>query len=436
MQKEKQKSCPISVTHNRLKDIHALWHKAALEYQNPDAFRINLNSIIQEMRNITFLLQSEGRIIPRFEKWYEQWQEIMKKDEVLDWIKNARNKIVKQGDLETYSIARVKILTWDEKTLLELKIPPSIPSKSIALYLAKQELKIPEYIYKVCVLEVDRRWSIPDFPNEEILTLLAYVFEFLNKLTEDAHKQCGIKINDCQNYQYFSKLKKELVVKNVRISLGNKKFLNIHIDNFVPTEDIMKKAKKRYKIEHIIRKNKLNGLDPFEDVNFFLKHSKNLLSKDKYHISIIFLYLPGNKNPILFNLSFRDQAEKFLGMREIAKEVEKKSATGFIYIGEIWIATADEASECIKNKIRASEAKNRKEALTLVVAISNGKIKTYVTEFKRGLFGRIKFKPTEIIDSQNLLVDNYFKSIFQVWNWKMEDNNQVEIFDQIRQSAR
>jgi hypothetical protein len=409
-----KKRCPIPITHCRIKDIYELWHKAAKEYQDPESFRINLNAAIQEMRNITFILQSEKKSIPEFESWYSRWQKIMSKDEVLKWLKDARNKIVKQGDLEIHSIAKVKILTWEDIPILELEVPPFIQNEFLAAYFVDKDLGIPSYIREVCVLNIERRWAISEFPNRELLDLLAYGFEFLNKIIDDAHQQCGIKVSNCENYQQFLKLNLPLSTKTFSVSFSDQREMVFHdIPLKKPTKEETEIARRRYQLDNIkIIHNNYEIPDPFKDAEFYLEYAKRLLSKDKHHINIAFLYFPDKRNPRIMRLDFYDQAEKFLVMRHLADEVDRTGATGIIFISEAW--TVD-YKECKDKLIRASQHPKRQEALVLHIATFNGEMRTYSTKFNRGLFNRISFGTTEILD---IKYNNFLEPVIKIWQEK------------------
>lgn len=115
-----EERCPIGGTHTRLQQGHRLWHQMQAEYTNPDAFCANLNATIQALRSVTFIIQKEHDAIPDFEQWYEGWRERMKRDPLMKWLVEARNRIEKEGDPKTYSSARVGVLAgWSD---------PSIPS--------------------------------------------------------------------------------------------------------------------------------------------------------------------------------------------------------------------------------------------------------------------------------------------------------------------
>jgi len=65
--------CPL-LPLTPLAEAHLLWHQALTNYQEPDAFRANLNATIQSLRNVTFALQSEKHSVANFEEWYSKWQ--------------------------------------------------------------------------------------------------------------------------------------------------------------------------------------------------------------------------------------------------------------------------------------------------------------------------------------------------------------------------
>src|SRR5208337_3068875 len=83
-------SCPIPLTHSRLRHAHLLWHQALQNYHNPEAFRANLNATIEALRNVTFVLQNEKHVFLDFDKWYGRWQELLKTDPTAKWLNEAR----------------------------------------------------------------------------------------------------------------------------------------------------------------------------------------------------------------------------------------------------------------------------------------------------------------------------------------------------------
>ncbi len=58
----------------RLREVLKHWKDAASSYHEPEDFRISLNSCIQSLRNVTFILQKQKSEISNFENWYSKWQ--------------------------------------------------------------------------------------------------------------------------------------------------------------------------------------------------------------------------------------------------------------------------------------------------------------------------------------------------------------------------
>ena len=68
-------SCPIPAPHRRLLDAHERWDAVGENYMEPTAFRRNLNQLIPEPRNISWLVQETKESLAGFDYWYPQWQE-------------------------------------------------------------------------------------------------------------------------------------------------------------------------------------------------------------------------------------------------------------------------------------------------------------------------------------------------------------------------
>jgi hypothetical protein len=187
--------CPLPKTHRRFIEAHLLWHQTLDQYQQPELFQANLNATIQALRNITFILQSEKHSFNQFEDWYGPWQERMRADPVLMWLKDARNSVVKQGDLETTSTAIVRLVTWRDDVLIEFSIPPGAPSSLIFRNLPLLELvnntHLPPSDLKSAVIVIERRWSAPGLNGREILEALAQAYGLLSDVVLDAHITLG-----------------------------------------------------------------------------------------------------------------------------------------------------------------------------------------------------------------------------------------------------
>jgi hypothetical protein len=104
----------LSAMLGRLKQVNYLWHQAHDAYFVPNRFRIAAQGFITTSRTVTFIVQSHKNVISGFDAWYESHREQFASDPVMVWAKDARNKIEKQGDLETLSVRSG--LSWSPLT--------------------------------------------------------------------------------------------------------------------------------------------------------------------------------------------------------------------------------------------------------------------------------------------------------------------------------
>lgn len=92
----------------RLKDLAQTLANCASTYFDPDAFRMNVNHFLQTSRTVTFIIQKDKAKIPNFIAWYDA--NVLKKwrgDVVMDWARDSRNIIEKEGDLDLNSTLAV-----------------------------------------------------------------------------------------------------------------------------------------------------------------------------------------------------------------------------------------------------------------------------------------------------------------------------------------
>ena len=102
--------CPLSAVDRRLEDVHRQWHEAERGYFDPESFRVSIQTAIQTLRTVTFIVQSNKRLFINFDPWYQLWQDRLRADPLMSWMVDARNRIEKQGDLDAHSFVRAEIM--------------------------------------------------------------------------------------------------------------------------------------------------------------------------------------------------------------------------------------------------------------------------------------------------------------------------------------
>jgi hypothetical protein len=180
--------CPLAATHSRLSEAHRHFHEAEANYSDPEAFTAYLNSCIQSLRNVTFVLQKSKGLILGFEQWYQPWQNRMRDDPVLRWLVEARNQIVKCGDLETHSVANIAIVDdYSDSQVMQVPFPPTRSLEALSEDLIDRAL-LPAELKRASILRIERRWVASDLPQFELLHVLAHGYTTLAYLIQDAHR--------------------------------------------------------------------------------------------------------------------------------------------------------------------------------------------------------------------------------------------------------
>lgn len=418
--------CPISAAHRRLAEAHLLWHQALTNYQEPDAFRANLNATIQSLRNVTFALQSEKHAVANFEEWYSTWRVRLASEPNAKWLVNARNIVVKQGDLEITSTALLKVLTWKDEVLIESEIPvgADIPAilKSVPFPDLLKAVKIPSTDLKDAALEVERRWSVAELKGREILETLAGVYGLLSDLVLDAHAQVNqlecIPINPAHSdfrsaYHLTGTLECMAMGREQRsqqVKLASGEHYEVVAERSLVSEEDVKHAPKQYEFDDDHRVASWQSSDPVIVAENILERAKQILKEDGNHARMMFIRDgEGSWQQILLNAT--DRTEKHILMRVAASLVERVGADVLIEVGESWMLPETASHELEVYEIQ--NAPSRMEVLQVVVVTREGIRRSYITRLIREASGEVKLNETEKCGDAKSL--HYLVPVFEVW---------------------
>lgn len=406
--------CPLQAVHNRLNAVHEFWHQALNAYPDPDGFRTYLNACIQELRNVTFVLQKNKKLIPGFDSWYGPWQEKMKTDTVLRWSVGARNRIVKEGDLATASTARVAVIKdYGEPPILDVNVPPLQTTEEIATNIAHEA--IPET--EEGLLRVERRWVAENLPDRELLDALAHAYGVLSQLVEDAHAQAGVtgartfvreKDGELRPFtgptEHLAGRLPCMVLtvqhRTVWIDLKTKDILIPTASQLPPQPpEIAKELSERYRVsmDDLVTAERSEGVRGVAE--FFFELARVMLKTDGYHIPMAFLILP-NGDMQQCVIPAASVTEQRLVWTRMAEEVERIGATAVISISETWGAPYD--SEHPNRPPAASPS--RFEGLELAVLSLAGDEFIFVCRFERA-DGGIELGDTEEVSGSAAFLD-------------------------------
>jgi hypothetical protein len=365
------------------------------------------------------MLQSEQAAIPGFGEWYPAWQARMRQDPILAWLKDARNTVVKQGDLETASMARASILAWTEHCFGEVTVPPFAPLVEFALWMGAGLLPhLPAPLRAEAVLVVERRWEVPDLPGHELLDALAQAFGALARLVEEAHQRCGaefelfgVDVNGVRQLPTehlggrYPCMAVTRETRSVRVNLRTGEVYGPTVVTPKQYEEAAgETAARRYKLRDV-KPSASSGVFGFAET--MGEVAKQMLRRDGYLIPTALL-LRGEKLVQLSELRFDDQQEKFLVWQHIADDVRRHGADGLVFIGESWLSRG----EGLARGVRPSEARDREEAIHVFAAKSTGEMRSLMTPFSRGRLRKIKLGKTHEVRE---VAYNFFAPVRAVW---------------------
>ena len=369
----------------RLFDAKSLWHRAGREYFEPNSFRMAINSCIQELRNVTFVLQANKRGIEGFDNWYQPWQEKMRVNQSLKWLVSARNYIVKQGDLDLNSVLRIEVIgsyLAGEIRIFEQDYEPNLTNKEI--FEKTITLGLPEQVFKNSYVKLERRWVDVNHPDHELLDLLsicwASVAELLldapGKNTEDTEKLRTSRLPPCMH--------KDSETRSIWMKVvgGTLMPTEMHVEQVNIGESEKNKVLKRYADSPLLREEQ--DLKTFSQSNLksqcerLFENAKYVLKKDGYHVHLVMIFVDSELAQVI-ELRNNDQADKYRTIRSVASQMEKIGANQFVMISEMWTARFDAGQPYRK----ASEAPGRGEMLTLIAASQAGEGYLFSIPFTR-----------------------------------------------------
>jgi hypothetical protein len=391
------KQCPLQSAEKRLDDCLKLWQAARTNYFDPEGFRLQLNSCIQALRSVTFVLQKSKGQFPLFNKWYTPWQKKMGEDRIMRWLVDSRNTIVKEGDLEAFSEAAVALVNgWNEPPAFITRVEPFLSTEEIALrFLPVHSTSSPQF----GLIRVERRWVDSRLPADEILEALSHCFEMLSQLLRDAHRRLADEKGDstCEWYKRFKDdshllpgcMIKQETDRTVWLRVEDGRFVHMSVSSRPEKKGTAKIVKKRYrKILEECARSPVKAPEGLEaEAKMMFKLAKGVLQTDGYHIPMAFLGYPdGRRTHVAMEMP--DRSSKYLAIRRLADLVKKTGAESVILISEAWVGPAED----IDRKIYPEDSPRCKEALQLIAAAKSGELYQHTILFRKDGDGRVVFE--------------------------------------------
>ena len=419
---ETAEECPIPKTHARLNQCHSMWHEALEAYADPDTFTARLNALVQGLRNVTWVLQKEMAHAEGFEDWYRSHQAAMRADPHMRWLVSARNRIEKQGDLETKSTARVRLIaSWLEGPALEMDVDPTTEAHQLAR--AAQVPGLSARARREGILEVERRWTLEELAEEEILDVLAHCHGVLCRLVSAAHERwnggealCELAADGvCDGHTssaHPSGRVRCMVAgrrsRTVRRDLSTGALVDIELEPIGGPPVSHKEALERY------GPGLTSGYRPkakgvFAIAEIFHVSGRRFIVIDGYLDTVAWILKDGHP---LRQVVMRpeDQRDKYLSIASLAEEVDRLGANEFVFTTEAWeaplVATDDDRVE-----LRPSEREDRTELMVTYALRRGERSRAWASRINRGKAGEIQLQDMTEQEEDPL----FLQPILKVW---------------------
>lgn len=346
------------------------------------------------------------------------------------WLVDARNKIEKQGDLEMHSVAKVRLVAnaWTGPTV-EFDVAPHIGPTEIAM---AAELKgLPSEVRESGLLEVERRWVVPEQPDHEVLDLVAHCYGVLAQLLVDAHARRGIAMQTFGEEDHENRRRRrthptgrlncmliEREQRTARWHLGHEALIELEARQIERSDAEREQIRAHY--DDMNEWPKTSPDAPFEDqAKVWHEWGKRMLIHDGGHRTMAMLF--ADEGVSYLDVTPEDDQSKWAMMSQIAIEVDRVAATKMIFVTEAWFAL-DVPDDDPRFGVRARDREDHVDAL-ITFAISRTGTRIALCS------------PYELVDGKPAFSDSHpvemdtdfevpFAPIFEVWErWPNESES-------------
>lgn len=350
-----------------LKDARVHRHNALVSYHDPEAFQRSVETLVQDLRNVTFRLQSVKSQINGFDDWYGPRQIEMRDDEVLHWLNDARIEIVKKSGLRSSSFARVSVIdSYLEPPTFAAQLPVDLSTEELV---SQTIAVLPADIRQHLTLEIRRRWEAPSLPGLELLFALAHCYVYLYELVEDVVEELMGENDPLSGLLMTGEEWEDLLVD------ASDRFIQIKADT---GEQIEVAAQTLDDMPDLATASAHYGIDlastefPVDAINRARAshdRARTIFKIDGFHV-LLAIMSDGEGNQKIVVLNVNDKRDKFLAIRRVAELAVEGDFDLVIVTGESWLAPADGTPGAY---VDFSRLDNRKEALVTWAEAKDGR---------------------------------------------------------------
>lgn len=425
-------ACPSPTAHRRLDDAHRLLHECLAHYLEPGAFRTFFNALVPALRNITFVVQKEIAAIDGGGDWYASWQDTLRADPFMKWVVDARNRVVKEGDLDHrsvtsayvvgdyFAVAELVARTIDERMLKEVEAVEVEVAATASLddILARAERQFTETGAKeYATLFVERRWEVPELPDAEVLYVAGHALAALALLVADMDVQLSgardqpdldpARLADRHHYEWVvDSFRPECMFDSRRrrtgvFAIGDGQATPRPVEPALSFDGMRLVAEdqegRARAVERYGAPVPATGLPRSLRVlaDLYERSARRILATGDEHGWFAFFIRGARLVHVELLISSGNEDKWELAMR-IAQIAELKHADVLVMIGEAWMGDMPADGEAL---VRPGDQPERREVLSIVATNATGESHHRHIPFRRSAFGTLDIGATVIEDS-------------------------------------
>jgi len=253
----------------------------------------------------------------------------------MQWAKNARNKVEKQGDLEINSELKVTLFfsyLEEEDVSIDCGVDELLHAGVKKLVRFSQK-HLPSAISDAAAVKIERKWVTEKIDDYELLYSLGYVYSRVYDCCKKLAKHLGRTLSDeiLTPSEVSSLYHDSRKIQMVKMS-DLKTYSISYYPNTIRREDIPDEIKKVYSGKKLVAPHDFNSL-------FDYHKSMAILTFNhwKYHQAMTFLIAEDWTVQEILSPVHEDQVDKFFFWRLIGEKVKSQNTFCVVAVSEAWL---------------------------------------------------------------------------------------------------
>lgn len=329
----------------RLSDLFVALENCHRTYFAPDLLRMNTNHFLQTARTVTFIVQKNKASIPSFDSWYKDnvttpWAG----DPVMQWAKDARNQIEKEGDLDAHSFVSVTLLfSYLHEQDISLEADRAhLVRASVKKLIRLAQARLPTGVTDASVIRIERRWVANTLSSMELLCALGHIYARLHAACDNLARHLGHRLPaDARSPTELQRLGND-AKRTQYLKLSNRRLHEVALHSETIDRDFKPEPRLAAVIERVgVTSKDFNTRE--STIEYLSRMAEAIFVEYGHHIPMLHLY-DKNWMPIdMLSTHFEDQADKYIFWRGVADRIRTLKAYALAWTSESWIRSAEDA---------------------------------------------------------------------------------------------